>query len=317
MNLRVARNLDDVAERLAPERSVVTLGVFDGVHRGHARIIAEVLERKSRDGLAGAYLITFDPHPATVVGSRAAPAVLTTIDERLELFARFALDGVFVVPFDAATARLGYREFIDRYLLSAMDMRHLVLGYDHHFGYRREGTPDRVAEEGTRRGFGVTVVDPVEFEASVVSSTQIRRALGEGDLGAANRLLGHPYLVGGRVVPGQGRGADLGFPTANVAVEHPRKLWPPAGVYAVRVDAEGAHRDGMMNVGTAPTIKGGRPEIEVHIFDFDGDLYGRRVFVHCVAWLRPERRFRSPDELASQLGQDRLDAEAVLETRDA
>jgi riboflavin kinase/FMN adenylyltransferase len=174
-----------------------------------------------------------------------------------------------------------------------------------------------VAEEGRRRGFGVTVVDPVEFESSVVSSTHIRTALEAGDLEAANRLLGHPYLVGGRVVPGQGRGAGLGFPTANVAVEHPRKLWPPPGVYAVRVDVAGSRHGGMMNVGTAPTIKGGRPEIEVHIFDFDGDLYGRRIFVHCVAGLRPEKRFPNAEELVSQLARDRLAAEAVLAAGDA
>ena len=165
MSLPVAYSLDEVAQRLAPHASVVTVGVFDGVHRGHSRIIEEVIERKSRDQLKGAYLITFDPHPVLVTRSRKTPEILSTIEERLELFSRFPLDGVFVVRFDQDTARIHYREFIERYLLGAMDTRHLVLGYDHHFGYKREGSPERVREEGTQRGFGVSVVPPVEFES--------------------------------------------------------------------------------------------------------------------------------------------------------
>lgn len=312
MTLRVARSLQEVPAVLDPRASVVTVGVFDGVHRGHARIIEEVLERRDRDALEGAFLITFDPHPAIVTRSRQAPPILSTIGERLALFDRFPLDGVFVVSFDESVARIDYRDFVERYLLGAMDMRHLVLGYDHHFGHKREGSPERVAEEGRRRGFGVTVVPPVEFESTAVSSSAVREALTAGDMDRANRLLGHPYLVAGTVVEGRGRGADLGFPTANLALEHPRKLWPARGVYAVRVDVDDRRLSGMMNVGTAPTVKGGRAEIEVHIFDLDEDLYGQRLFVHCEAWLRPERRFSSVDDLVAQLGRDRRDALARL-----
>ncbi len=312
MALPVAYSLDEVRERLAPRASVVTLGVFDGVHRGHRRIIEEVIERKSRDRLEGAYLITFDPHPVLVTRSRKTPPILSTIEERLELFSRFPLDGVFVVTFDEDTARIHYREFIERYLLGAMDVRHLVLGYDHHFGYKREGSPERVREEGARKGFGVSVVPPVEFESSVVSSTHIRAALLEGDLDRANRLLGHPYLVSGEVVAGQGRGREFGFPTANVEVSHALKLWPPQGVYAVRIRLRGSWLPGMMNVGTAPTVKGTRKEIEVHIFDFDGDIYGERVLVSCEAYLRGERRFSSVEALISQLHEDQKAARGRL-----
>ena len=212
MAVRIARSLDEVSSVLEPRVSVVTLGVFDGVHRGHARIVETVLDRRRRDRLEKAFLITFDPHPAAVVGARPAPPVLSSIEERLRLLSRFPLDGIFVVPFDQGTAALDYRVFIDRYLLDAMDMRHLVLGYDHHFGHRREGSPERVTAEGERRGFGVTVVDPVEWESQPVSSSNIRAALRGGDLATANRLLGHAYLVGGIVVRGRGRGAGLGFP---------------------------------------------------------------------------------------------------------
>jgi len=312
MPLRVAYSLDEVAERLAPRSSVVTLGVFDGVHRGHRRIIEEVIARKERDALGGAYLITFDPHPVIVTQSRKTPPILSTIEERIELFARFPLDGVFVVHFDEETARIDYRDFIERYLIGAMDLRHLVLGYDHYFGHRREGSPERVRAEGQERGFGVTVVSPVEFESSVVSSTAVRAALQSGDVDEANRLLGHPYLVSGKVVAGRGRGRGLGFPTANLEVAHPLKLWPPGGVYAVRVARGDRRMEGMMNVGTAPTVKGGEPEIEVHIFDFDEDLYGERLFVYCDAYLREERQFPSVDALVAQLEVDRQRARDAL-----
>lgn len=314
MSLPVAYSLEQVEERLAPRPSVVTLGVFDGVHRGHASIIEEVIARKERDNLERAYLITFNPHPVLVTRSRETPPILTTIDERIELFSRFALDGVLVVAFNKETARIDYRDFIERYLLGALDMRHLVLGYDHHFGHKRRGNPERVAEEGRKRGFGVTVLPPVEAAEAVVSSTNIRNALLRGDVAFANRLLGHPYLVAGEVVEGRGRGKDFGFPTANLDVDHPRKLWPPSGVYAVRVDT-GAGRGllaGMMNVGTAPTVKGGSVEIEVHLFDFDEDLYGRRLLVHCESFLRHEKRFGSVDDLIAQLHRDREAAKVAL-----
>lgn len=313
MPLAVARSIEEVPRLFSPRESVVTLGVFDGVHRGHACIIEEVLDRRERDGLGAAYLITFDPHPSTVTGSRTPPPVLSTIEERLALFSRFDLDGVLVVEFNAETAAIHYRDFIERYLLEGFGMRHLVLGYDHHFGHRREGSPTSARAEGERRGFGVTVVEPVQMGESIVSSTAIRSALEDGDLHEANRLLGHPYLVAGQVVAGRGRGADLGFPTANLAINHPHKLWPPPGVFAVRVDAGERRYGGMMNVGTAPTVKGGKTEIEVHIFGLDRDLYGQGLLVHCEARLRDERRFDSVEDLVAQLERDRRDALAVLE----
>lgn len=308
-NLPVAYSLDDVA-LLEPQKSVVTLGVFDGVHRGHRSIIETVVARRASG--ARAIVVTFDPHPVAVTHSRETPPILATLEERLALFSDFDVDGVFVVGFDDGTAKLDYREFIDRYLLAGLDMTHLILGYDCHFGHGREGSPERVAEEGKRRGFAVEVVDPVSFEGSVVSSTEIRNTLLRGDLARANRLLGHPYLVSGMVVHGQGRGSDFGFPTANVAVSDPQKLWPPTGVYAVRVGWREWTFDGMMNVGRAPTVKGDREEIEVHIFDFHHHIYGETISVHCEVFLREERKFPTLDALVDQLTQDRRTAQEIL-----
>ncbi len=310
--LRVARTLDELRS-FRPARTAVTIGVFDGMHRGHRAILDQLVARRTSGAVDAVWAVTFDPHPVLVTHSREAPAILTTISERLELMAQVPLDGVFVLPFDEITARIDYRDFIQRYFLDAMDMRELVLGYDCHFGYRRQGSPERVAEEGAERGFGVTIVPPVRVDGDVVSSTTIRRELVASDLDRANLLLGHPYLVRGTVVQGQGRGTDLGFPTANVAIDDPHKLWPPGGVYAVRVGWRDRMYDGMMNIGRSPTIKRvDRDEVEVHLFDFGHNIYGDEVSVYCEAYLRPERRFPTVDALIDQLAADRKAARERL-----
>jgi riboflavin kinase/FMN adenylyltransferase len=304
VSLPVATGLAAAAD-LAPRNSALTLGVFDGVHRGHRRIIDTLSGRRGQDGVKSVFVMTFDPHPVVVTHSRETPPILSSIEERIELLSDCDIDGVLVVPFDEQVASMDYRDFIKRYFIEAMDMKELVLGYDCHFGHKREGSPERVAEQGAREGFGVRIVPPVEYAGVVVSSTTIRNTLMAGEIGQANELLGHPYLVSGKVVQGEGRGADLGFPTANITPSNPLKLWPPQGVYAVRVGWHGQHFRGMMNVGSAPTVKGGDPVIEVHIFDFGNTLYGERLSVFCEAWIREERRFPTIDALIAQLATDR------------
>lgn len=310
----VARSLEQLRS-VAPKKSAVTLGVFDGVHRGHRRIISELVRARTRDSVDGCYAITFDPHPVVVTHSRMTPPMLTTIDERIALLLEFELDGIVVLEFNRELADLDYRSFIDGCLLRPLDMKVLVLGYDCYFGKNREGSPEKAAEEGARLGFETTVVPALRHGDEVVSSTKIRNALMEGDVALANELLGHPYLLAGRVVRGHGKGSDLGFPTANLALPNPHKLWPPRGVYAVEVGYRGQVLQGMMNVGSAPTIKTlaeGAQEVEVHLFDFDQDLYGQSLDVYCHTYLRPERRFSSPDALVDQLRADRERAEACL-----
>jgi riboflavin kinase/FMN adenylyltransferase len=308
----VARSLEEL-RACAPSRAAVTIGVFDGVHRGHRAILDALVARRTAGAVDVAWVVTFDPHPLTVTHARETPLILTTIDERLELLARTEVDGVFVLPFNDATRRIEYRDFIQRYFLDAMDMRELVIGYDCHFGHRREGSPERVAVEGRTRGFEVTIVPPVRVDAEVVSSTTIRKTLTSGNLERANHLLGHPYLVRGRVIHGQGRGRDIGFPTANVDVSDPSKLWPPTGVYAVRVGWRGWIHDGMMNIGRAPTIKRGHAdEIEVHLFDFDHHIYGEEISVWCEARLRAEQKFPTVTALIEQLNRDRQAARELL-----
>ncbi len=310
----VARSLDDI-RRAAPKDSVVTLGVFDGVHLGHQRIVEEVVRARKRLGIHQCHLVTFDPHPLVVTHSRMTPPILTTIEERVALLSRFELDGIFLLRFDERIAAMDYRVFLEQYLIRPFDMKHLVLGYDCHFGRNREGSPEQVVREGPKYGFSVKVVPAVEWGDEIISSTRVRNALIEGDLEKANALLGHPYLLSGVVAPGHGMGRGLGFPTANLTIVDPFKLWPPRGVYAVRADVGGRSYDGMMNVGRAPTMKflpEGAREAEVHLFDFEGDLYGEHLFVYCCAYLRNEREFATPAQLATQLAKDRAEARTRL-----
>jgi riboflavin kinase/FMN adenylyltransferase len=309
--LRVAHSLEEIQE-FAPRASAVTLGVFDGVHLGHQAIVEELVRAGSAPHIESVFLITFDPHPVVVTHSRAAPPILSTIEERLDLLGRYPIDGVLVVRFDEKMQQTDYRDFIQKYMLDGLDMRALVLGYDCHFGKNRGGSPESVQAEGRLRGFEVRVVPPLQIEGQVVSSTFIRNALQNGDLDLANRILGHPYTVAGRVERGAGKGRSIGFPTANLNIDHPQKLWPPRGVYAVTVKFNGQVHNGMMNVGTAPTLKGGEPTVEIHVIDFEGEMYGTDLIVYCYARLRGERTFPSADDLAAQLEQDRRASLEIL-----
>jgi riboflavin kinase/FMN adenylyltransferase len=302
---------------LAPRNSGVTLGVFDGVHQGHRHTIEHLADARKSGKIDGAFLITFDPHPLVITHSKMMPPLLTTIDERVYLLSRLDLDGIVVLKFDDELANVDYRAFLEKYLLRPFDMNLLVLGYDCHFGKNREGSPEKVREEGERTGLEVKVVPAKRSQDEIVSSTKIRNALMEGDVARGNRLLGHPYLVSGIVVRGEGRGKGLGFPTANLSIGDQYKLWPPRGVYAVQVERAGKMYGGMMNVGSAPTIKsldGRMPAIEVHLFDLSEDLYGESLRVFCHTLLRQEQRFPSPEALVAQLEQDRLQAIECLGT---
>ncbi|UCG52374.1 MAG: riboflavin biosynthesis protein RibF [Candidatus Latescibacterota bacterium] len=313
---RIARSIEEI-KSISPRNSAVTLGVFDGVHLGHERIINELIRTRRQEAIDGCYLITFDPHPLVVTHSRMMPPMLTTIEERLALISRYELDGILVLKFDEELANVDYRVFLERYLVKPFDLKHLVLGYDCHFGKNREGSPERVMRESSKLGFAMKIVHAVRQGDEVVSSTKIRNALIEGDIEKANALLGHPYVISGRVVRGHGKGRGLGFPTANLLINDPYKLWPPRGVYAVRVEAGGRKLDGMMNVGRAPTMKSlpeETREAEVHIFNLDEDLYDKHLTVYCHSYLRRERRFESPEELARQLQTDRVEAGRRLDT---
>ena len=288
--------------------TVVTVGTFDGVHCGHRDVISRLVTRARAAGRAS-LLVTFEPHPLEIINPSAAPGLLTTCDEKLTLLARTALDWVAIVPFTPELAQLPAAEFVDAILLGRFRMAELLIGHDHGFGRGRKGDITLLRSLGEARGFVVDAVAPVlTTDGEPVSSTLARRALAAGELERARALLGRPYSVSGTVVAGDARGRLLGFPTLNVDVPDSRKLLPPDGVYAVRVEGSRGRFDGMMNLGGRPTFGDERRRIEAHLFDADGDFYGDRVDVAFVARLRDTMRFSGPDALVAQL---RLDADAA------
>ena len=293
--------------------SVVTTGTFDGVHRGHQAIVRYLVDRARRVGGVPT-VVTFDPHPREVLTGQPVP-LLTTLDERADLLEALGVERFVVVPFSRDLSLLEPEDYVTDVLVGRVGMREIVVGYDHRFGRKARGDRALLERLGAEHGFSVDVI-PAQIEGDVtVSSTEVRRLLGEeGDAARAAVLLGRPYRITGTVVHGDARGRLIGFPTANVEPSTERKLVPAVGVYAVRVTLpDGAVAEGMMNVGRRPTFEeDGATRAEVHLFDLDRDLYGRRLAVDVAARLRGERRFDGVDALVAQLGRDREDAQAVL-----
>jgi riboflavin kinase/FMN adenylyltransferase len=298
---------------LAPPEAgtVVTVGTFDGVHRGHRAVLTEIATRARARGRASV-LVTFEPHPLAVVNPAAAPPRLTTAAERLEQVATSALDRMVVLRFDRAMANLAPEAFVVDVLLARCGMRELVIGHDHGFGRGRQGDVEMLRRLGGQHDFAVDVVAPVVTSGGqTVSSTSIRRAVAGGDLTGAARLLGRRYAVASTVQHGAARGRTLGFPTLNLAIA-PEKLLPPDGVWVVVVETPAGRFGGMMNQGHRPTFGDGQRLLEVHLFDAEVDLYDRMVRVEWLAPLRPIRRFDGAASLRQQLGEDAERARAIL-----
>lgn len=293
-------------ETLRLANPVVTIGSFDGVHKGHVQVIAALRQVAARLGGETA-IISFEPHPREVLYPlEKRPGILTTLDEKAAILERLGVDHLIVLPFTRALAALGYAEFVRDLLVGRIGMKGLVIGYDHRFGKNREGSFEKLAELSARYGFYLEQEKVYTEDDINISSTKIRNALHIGDIRQVNGFLGYPYSLAGEVVPGDHIGRTLGFPTANLVPADERKLLPAGGVYAVRVETEGRVYGGMMNIGVRPTVScSGKVRIEVHLLDFEGDLYGRRIRVALIARIRGEQKFEGRKELAAQLARDR------------
>jgi riboflavin kinase/FMN adenylyltransferase len=291
-------------------RTVATIGNFDGVHLGHRAILSRVCQR-ARDLGGQAVAITFNPHPVKVLRPEVNLPLLTTSEQKLQLLSDIGLDAVVVLPFTTEFAALPAREFVRQYFCERLQAREVVVGHDYCFGRGREGNIDLLKEMGENYGFTVQVVWAVEVESAVVSSSLIRAMLRLGKVTEARRLLGRPYGVTGRVVPGKGRGAKLlGVPTANLLTFN--ELLPASGIYAVWVRRGGATLPGVANIGTCPTFDNAELSLEVHLLEFNGDLYGESLEVDFVTRLREERRFPSIEALADQIHADIAAAHRAL-----
>jgi riboflavin kinase / FMN adenylyltransferase len=300
-----------------PPGSVLAMGNFDGLHRGHAVLLGQVRDRARAEGRPAAVL-TFEPHPRSVFVPGVEPFRLTPFRVKERELAQLGIDLLFIQHFDLGFAAKTAEDFISEVIVGAIGAAHLVVGWDCTFGNRRRGTPELLRTEGARRGFGVTVLEPVRDDtATVYSSTHIRELLKAGKPREAASLLGRFWEIDGRVAIGDRRGRTIGFPTANLGLDD--YLQPAFGVYAVRVSGDGpddplaGHTiDGVANLGLRPTVGGLVPRLEAHLFDTDVDLYGRHLRVALVDFIRPERKFAGLDALKAQIAQDAAQARTIL-----
>ncbi len=296
-----------------PRGTVVTVGTFDGVHRGHWAVLQEIRLRAKETGRRSV-LVTFHPHPLKIVRPDEAPLLLTTPAEKKEILAETGLDYAVFLSFNHVLAEYSPRRFVEEILMDRLGVQELVIGYDHGFGKGRSGDALTLRDIGRDLKFTVDVVSPIRAGEEPVSSSRIRAALLRGDVGEARRGLGRPYCIRGMVVRGEGRGRSLGFPTANLWVPGNGKLIPHPGVYAVRAGVKGGLFEGAIHIGPRPTFRGSPPTIELHLMDFDGDLYGEQIRVEFIQYLRDVRPFASASALVEQLKADVDAARTALAT---
>jgi riboflavin kinase/FMN adenylyltransferase len=294
--------LNDIHQLPSSFRPFVTIGTFDGVHRGHKKVIQRLVERAQEQGVAS-MLITFDPHPREALGLGKI-ALLTDLEEKIALLKETALDYLLVIPFTQAFSQLTAKEFIDQYLVKRLNISGIILGYDHKFGNRREGNIDLLRHELEPLGIAVEEISAQAVDEIIISSTKIRHALSSGNPFEAMRLLGYPYSFEGVVVHGAKNGRLIGFPTANLAPNSASKVIPGTGVYAVQCTLDDQPFLGMMNHGSRPTVDGIKEVVEVHFLDFNSDIYGRTVRVQLYDRIRDEQKFNGLNELKEQLVKD-------------
>jgi len=296
------------------DNSVVTVGTFDGVHEGHRSLIETVVKKaKARD--ARSVVISFDPHPRDIINPGSSGIKqLTTIRERREILEEIGIDVLLIIPFTRDFSLMSSEEFVQKIVFDKVGVSEFVIGYDHHFGKDRTGTIETVENLGKELGFDAFIVSKKEMGAITVSSTTIRKELSEeGNVEQAANLLGRKYLLNGIVIHGDKRGRSIGYPTANLKAEHPNKVIPKNGVYAVRVRVGEKWFGGMMNIGNRPTFDKVELRLEVHIFEFDEDIYGQTIQVRFLKRLRDEVKFSGIDELVAQLGKDKETALKFLD----
>ena len=316
----------DIGHLPAFERCVLTIGTFDGVHLGHRQIIAQLKTEASRIN-GETVIITFHPHPRKIIDSSKPPIhLLNTIEEKIELLEALGINHLVVVPFDERFSQMSAEDYIEQFLVNKFHPHTIIIGYDHHFGKGRSGNYLLLEEYSLKLGFQLIEISPHIIEENTVSSTRIRQALQQGDITAANSLLGYDYFFDGVVIEGNKLGRTLGYPTANLDVKDKEKLVPANGIYVVEALLVNGERSavrgnpgtgqspntvthavlkGMMSIGVRPTLTDGKFMIEVNIFDFNEDIYNKVLRVYVKNYLRPEIKFENLDALKDQLAKDK------------
>ncbi|MEG2179832.1 MAG: bifunctional riboflavin kinase/FAD synthetase [Bacteroidales bacterium] len=306
--------IDSFANLQLPE-TAACIGFFDGVHLGHRFLIGELITEAKRRGMASA-IITFRNHPRTRIKSDFTPQLIQSFEEKMEKLAKTGIDYCFVLDFTPELREYSAKEFICRILRAQMNVGLLVIGYDHRFGKNRTDGFEEYCGYGAACGMEVMKEPDYSPNGMHVSSSAIRRALAEGKPELAACLLGEPYRMTGRVVRGSQIGRTIGFPTANIEPSEGHQIIPRQGVYAARVEVDGGCYEAMLNIGSRPTVAdAGKQSIEVYLFDFNGDLYGKKMTIHFIAYLRPERKMESLEDLKLQLNKDQIAARNSLQNK--
>jgi riboflavin kinase/FMN adenylyltransferase len=302
-----------INEFVSVGRPVVTIGVFDGVHRGHREII-QILLATAREKGCASVVVTFHPHPRLVVGNPAEVKLLQSIDEKIERFRSLGIDTLLIIPFDQEFSQMKPADFIQTVVVDSLHACTIITGHDHLFGHDRAGDFKLLVESGIRNDFLVIQVDAIQHCNQTISSSAIRDALLSGNVSLANCLLGYTYFLRGKVIRGNQIGNRIGFPTANIRAHDPYKLIPSIGVYATFVKWNGNIYRGMCNIGMRPTIDANRLTVEVNIFDFKEDIYNEIITLYFVERIRDEKKFTGLEQLKEQLNRDKESARKLLET---
>lgn len=289
------------------KKTILTLGTFDGVHIGHKKIL-ERITQNTENGKYESLVLTFFPHPRMVLQEKSEIKLLNTISEKSKLLEQSGIENLVIHPFNESFSRLTAEEFVHSILVDQFHIQKIIIGHDHRFGRNRTANIDDLIAFGAEYGFEVEQISAQEIQDVSVSSTKIRKALDEGNIALANDYLGYPYFLTGEVVKGKQLGRTIGFPTANLNIEEDYKKIPKNGVYIVKTFIDNAAVFGMMNIGFNPTVNGEKQTIEVNLFDFDADIYGQKLEISLLEYIREEQKFGSVDLLKEQLKQDKKTA---------
>jgi riboflavin kinase/FMN adenylyltransferase len=307
--LKIFHSLQDFKPN---NKTIVTIGTFDGVHIGHKKIIEKLIQNTS-DGQYESLILTFFPHPRMVLQEESEIKLLNTIDERAVLLEKTGLNNLVIHPFDKSFSRLTAEEFVKNVLIDQFNVKKIIIGYDHRFGRNRTANIDDLIIYGKQYGFEVEQISAQEINAVSVSSTKIRTAILEGNITLANNYLGYDYFLSGTIIKGKQLGRTIDFPTANLKIEENYKLIPQNGVYIVKSILNNTTVFGMMNIGINPTVNGENLSIEVHFFDFDADLYNQKIVVSILHRIRSEQKFESVELLKQQLENDKNTSISFIE----
>jgi len=293
------------------KKSIVTIGTFDGVHIGHQEIIKNLVENaKNNNGQS--VILTFFPHPRIVLHGSINLKLITTLKEKISLLEKTGLDHLIIEPFTKEFSRLTALDFVRNTLVEKLKIKKLVIGYDHHFGRNREGNFEQLQEYGKIFDFEVEEIPAQDIQNVAVSSTKIRKALEEGHIEKANAYLGYEFMITGKIIHGRGLGTQWNYPTINIQLEEDYKLIPKPGVYIVKTKLMDQNVFGIMNIGIRPTVGGKNQTIEVHLLDFNEDLYGKIIQIQVVYRMRDEQKFSSIAKLVRQIKQDEIMARELI-----